>query len=116
MKYVHLTGQEDLGYSLEEEILEFNGRKILYLLSQIKDDFFVYGGDIDMVFDRLRVPRKDTKTVFVKGYVVKWKYTKDEKGTEVSELEPVDSKDQVDISHLLESQCEAKVVSFALMS
>lgn len=116
MKYVHLSGDEDLGYSLEEEILEYNGRKILCLISQIKEEFFMYGGDVDMVFEKLRVSQKDTRTVFVKGYIINWKYTTDEKGSEISELEPIGDEEQVEISHLLESKCDARTVSFTLMS
>lgn len=112
MKYVHLTGDEDFGYRLVEEILEYNERKVLYLLSELKDEYFMYGCDVDMVFDKLMVSRKDTRTVFVKGYVVRWKCEKDEKGLDVSEVEPIDSKEQEAISHTLESMCDARLVCF----
>jgi hypothetical protein len=108
MKYVHLAGNEDLGYCLEEEILEYNERKILYLLSELKDDNFTFGCDIDMV----RVSRQETKTAYVKGYVVRWKCARDEKGLDVSELEPIDSKEQEAIKQLLESRSNARFICF----
>ena len=113
MKYVHLAENEDLGYCLKEEILEYNKRKILYLVSELNDDHFKFGCDIDMAFDIVKVSRQDTRTVFVKGYVVRWKCARDEKGFDVSELEPIDNKEQEAISQLLQSRSSARLVCFA---
>jgi hypothetical protein len=113
MKYVHLSGNEDLGYCLKEQTLEYNERKILYLLSELNEDDFKFACDIDMVVSNIRVTRKDTRTAFIKGYVVKWKYERDEKGLDVSELEPIDSKEQEAITHLLQSSSDAKIISFS---
>jgi hypothetical protein len=109
MEYVHLAGNEDWGYCLREEILEFNERKILYLLSELKDEHFKIMGEFDMVME---VSKQAMRTVYVKGYIVRWKYAKDEKGLDVSELEPLDSKEQEVIKQLLESTCDARTVCF----
>ncbi len=113
MKYVHLSGNEDLGYCLKEQILEYNERKILYLLSELNEDDFKFACDVDMVVSNIKVTRKDTRTAFVKGYVARWKYAKDENGLDVSELEPIDSKEQQAITQLLQSSSDAKIISFS---
>ena len=112
MKYVHLSGNEDFGYCLKEQILEYNERKILYLLSELNDDYFKVAGDIDMVVDNVKVSRKETRTAYVKGYVVRWKCARDEKGFDVSELEPIDSKEQEAIKQLLQSISDARFICF----
>ena len=112
MKYVHLSGNEDFGYCLKEEILEHNERKILYLLSELNDDNFKIAAYIDMGTDNVRVSRKETRTAFVKGYIVRWKCARDEKGSDVSELEPIDSKEQEAIKQLIQSMSDVRWVCF----
>jgi len=112
MKYVHLAEDVDLGYRLSEEILEYNERKVLYLLSELKADTFIFGCDIEIMFGNSKVARQQTKTAHVKGYVVKWKCAKDEKGLDVSELEPIGSEEQSAIREILESKHEVRTVAF----
>ncbi len=113
MKYVHLSGNEDWGYSLKEQIIEYNERKILYLLSEINEEDFKLGCDFETVLGKVKVSRKDTRTIFVKGYVVKWKCERDENGFDVSELEPIDSKEQEAITKLIYSSSDARLIYFS---
>ncbi len=108
MKYVHLTGNEDLGYVLQEEVLEYNEQKVLYLISELSDDNFTIGCGIES----MTVSRSGTRTAYVKGYVVKWKYAKDEKGADVSELEAIPSKEQEMIKQLVRLACDARFIYF----
>lgn len=107
MKYIHLTGTEDMGYFLQEEVIEYNGQKLLYLVSELRDDYFTLGCDQGGT-----VSRQGTKTVYVKGYVVKWQCEKDKKGACVSELAPIDSKEQDAIKQLIQKTCDARFVYF----
>ena len=108
MNYVHSTGDEDLGYSLQERVVEYNGRKLLYLLSELSSERFALGCGPDM----LEVSRSDTRTAYVKGYISKWKYAKDEHGADVSELEAINSKEQEALRQLIESDCNARLIYF----
>jgi len=108
MNYMHLAGDEDLVYSVEEALVEHNGREILYLLSELRDDYFMLGYSRETVM----VSGSETRTAYVKGYVARWKYAKDEKGFDVSELEPIDSEEREAIKQLIQSQCDTKFVYF----
>lgn len=112
MKYVHLSGNEDLGYCLKEQILDYKERKILYLLSELNEDDFKFACGSDTGVEYLKVTRKDTRTAFVKGYVVRWKCARGEKGLDVSELEPIDSKEQEAITKLIQSSSETRLIYF----
>lgn len=107
MKYVHLTGNEDFGYVLQEEVLEYNERKILYLVSELEDDSFTFGCG-----EGGTISRQETKTAYVKGYIVKWKCAKDEKGANISELAAINSEEQEAIKQLIQSACAVKFVHF----
>src|SRR5512136_99252 len=81
--YVHVTEGEDIGfegrsYSLAEELLDYKGRKVLYLNSQASGVSFC---------DRSYAMHLGS--INVKGYVVKWKYRTNEKGETLSEIMPV---------------------------
>jgi len=108
MKYSHFVETEDLGYSLKEEILEYDDRRVLYLTSELSEESFSIGCGGGAV----GVSRSDTRTAYVKGCVVRWKCEKDEKGLDISELEPIDSREQETIRQLVQSRCNVKFVYF----
>ena len=108
MKYVHSTGDEGLGYCVQEKVLEFKGREVLYLLSELSDDHFAIGCGPEMV----EVSRSGTRTAYVKGYISNWKYARDEQGADVSQLEAINDREQEAIRQLIESGCNTRLVYF----
>ena len=94
--YAHLPQHEDIGpdgrsYSITEELLEYQGRRILYL--------YVTASGISFC-DRSYAPHM--ANINVKGYVVRLKYGENEKGETLSELEPIrDADERRAISRLL---------------
>ncbi len=107
MKYAHFTDNEDLGYCLREEVLEYSERKLLYLFSELNDDYITLGCS-----EGVDVSRAETRTAYVKGYIVSWKCAKDEKGADVSELEAIPSKEQEMIKQLVRLACDARFIYF----
>lgn len=81
MEYVHIA-TEDLEYELTEKVLEHEGKRVLYLLSELRAPIF-------LGCDGTCVQPSEAKTVFVKGGIVKWQYRTNDAGRPVSELEPV---------------------------
>lgn len=74
-----------------EHILEYKGRQVLYCYTEASAISFCsasgasYAGNIN-----------------VKGYIVRWKYGTDEKGTALSEVEPITNRnEQEEISQIL---------------
>ena len=108
MQYVHLKGDGDLVYSTEEITFEYNERMLLCLLSELRDDYFMLGYSRETV----KVSGSETRTAYVKGYVVRWRCGKDEKGFDVSELELIGSAEQQAIKQLVQSKCKVEFVFF----
>ena len=105
--YVHVTEGEDIGfeersYRIAEELLDYQGRKVLYLNSEASGVSFC---------DRSYAMHLGS--INVKGYVVKWKYGTNEKGETLSEIEPVaDEGEQREISKLLRVRYNVPEVRF----
>jgi hypothetical protein len=109
MKYVytHVPEGEDIGfegrsYRIAEELLDYQGRKILYLNSEASGVSFC---------DRSYAMHLGSTNV--KGYVVRWKYGTNEKGETLSEIEPVtDEGEQREINKLLKGRYNISAVGF----
>ena len=105
--YVHVTEGEDIGfegrsYRIAEELLDYKGRKVLYLNSEASGVSFC---------DRSYAMHLGS--INVKGYVVRWKYGTNEKGEPLSEIEPVTEEDeQREISKLLRVKYNVPAVRF----
>jgi len=105
--YVHQPQGEDIGfegrsYSLAENLLEYKGRKVLYLNTEASAISFC---------DRSYATHLGS--IIVKGYVLKWKYGANEKGEPLSEIEPVmDEVEQREISELLRDGYNIATVRF----
>jgi len=105
--YVHVTEGEDIGfegrsYRLAEELLDYQGRQVLYLKSEASAVSFC---------DRSYAYHLGS--INVKGYVVRWKYGTNEKGETLSEIESVtDEGEQREISQLLRSSYSISTVRF----
>jgi hypothetical protein len=105
MEYTHFSSQKDPGYWLTEKVLEFKGRKILYLLTEIKEEF-VLGCDQSVVYP------SQSRTGIIKGYVNKWQYKKSEDGSSISELEPIDEDIKKEVIELIKSRHGISSVHF----
>ena len=105
--YVHVTEGEDIGfegrsYRIAEELLDYQGRKVLYLNSEASGVSFC---------DRSYAVHLGS--INVKGYVVRWKYGANEKGEALSEIEPItDEGEQREISKLLKVRYNVSAVRF----
>jgi len=105
--YAHVTEGEDIGfdgrsYRIAEELLDYQGRKVLYLNSEASGVSFC---------DRSYAMHLGS--INVKGYVVRWKYGTNKKGEALSEMEPITDKDeQQEISKLLRASYNIGTVSF----
>lgn len=109
MKYVytHVAEGEDIGfegrsYRITEGLLDYQGRKVLYLNSEASGVSFC---------DRSYAMHLGS--INVKGYVVRWKYSTNEKGETLSEIKPVtDAVEQGEISRLLKIRYNISAVRF----
>jgi len=82
---------EEKRYTLNEEFLEYRGRKVLYQYAEANNVTFCTGTGVSWL-----------GSMSVKGYVVRWKYGTNEKGEALSEIEPVtDPVEQREIRGLL---------------
>ena len=105
--YVHVTEGEDIGfegrsYRIAEELLDYQGRKVLYLNSEASGVSFC---------DRSYAMHLGS--INVKGYVVRWKYDANEKGEVLSEIEPIkDEDEQQEIIKLLRVRYNIPAVRF----
>ena len=105
--YVHVTEGDDIGfegrsYRIAEELLDYQGRKVLYLNSEASGVSFC---------DRSYAMHLGS--INVKGYVVKWKYGTNEKGEALSQIEPVtDEGEQREISKFLKVRYNVSAVRF----
>lgn len=105
--YAHLPEDRDIGfdgrsYSIKEGVLEYRGRRLLYLNAEASAVSFC---------DRSYAHHLGS--INVKGYVVRWKYSANEKGEALSDIEPVtDEDEQREISKLLRASYNIGTVSF----
>ena len=99
LEYIHIleekVGEGEFSYRIKEEVLEYDGRKILCLDSRAEKG-------ITLGCDQTYVEAPET--IFVKGHVIEWKKEK-ENGDLVSKLEPVkDDMEREEIRRILESK------------
>lgn len=74
-----------------EHTLEYKGRSALYCYAEASAISFCSASGASYAGNMI-----------VKGYVVRWKYGTNDKGEDLSEIEPVtDKKEQEEISHIL---------------
>jgi hypothetical protein len=105
--YVHLPEDSDIGfdgrsYSLKEGVLEYGGRKILYLNTDASGISFC---------DRSYAYHLGS--INVKGYVVRWKFGTNEKGEALSEIEPIaDDSERQEIARILKAGYNVSAVYF----
>ena len=97
--YAHLPVDENIGfnersYVVTEEKMEFREREVLYLYVTASEITFCDGRYASYL-----------GTVNVKGYVRRWKYGTDDKGDELSEIEPIENDgDKREISDMLRTR------------
>ncbi len=105
--YTHSPPEESVGpesrsYSMIEGVMEYKGRQVVHL--------YVVASDISFC-DRNYAPYM--ASVNVKGYVIRWKYGRNDKGEEISEIEPItDMLEKREISKLLRERYGVLSVSF----
>ncbi|MFC1944929.1 hypothetical protein ACFLX5_05580 [Chloroflexota bacterium] len=105
--YSHLPQEEDIGpegrsYTVEEGILEYRGRKVLYLRVEAHNATFCDGSYIPHL-----------GSINVKGYVARWKCGRGEDGEEVSDIEPIsDQRERQGIKDMLKSTHNTSRVDF----
>ena len=105
--YAHQPEGEDIGfegrsYSVAEGLLEYKGRRVLYLNVEASGISFC---------DRSYAMHLGS--IIVKGYVIRWKFGINEKGEPLSEIEPVkDETEQREISKLLRGGYNISTVRF----
>ena len=99
-EYTHLPQEEDIGpqdrsYQLQEKILEYQNRKILYLISETSS--------VTFFCDRSSTPHLGS--IIVPGYIVSWQSKKNYQGLLVSEVEPIqDKKAQGEVIGILQKE------------
>jgi hypothetical protein len=105
--YAHLPQNEDIGfeersYSVTEEIVEYQGRRVLYL--------YVVASGISFC-DRSYAPYLANANV--KGYVVRWRFGTDDENASLSEIEPIEDDDERQaITQLLRTDHNISTVNF----
>jgi hypothetical protein len=105
--YTHLPEDRDIGfdgrsYSLREELLEYKGKKVLYLNTEASAVSFC---------DRSYAYHLGS--VNVKGYVIRWKFGANEKGEMLSEIELVnEDTEKQEIVRLLRANQNVSAVHF----
>ena len=105
MEYVHFSSAEDLGYRLVEEILEYKGRKLLYLISELESPFTPACGE--------PVEPSEARTIQVKGNILRWKYQSTKENRPVSEIEPIkDKEERREIKEILKSMYKTSKIYF----
>ena len=102
MEYIHPQA-ENWGYKLTEGILEVQEKKILYLISEMQDEFIVG-------CDRSCINPSQATTFYVIGEIIKWKYKSNEEGT-ISEIEPI-RNDQNEIKKFFEENFNTEKIYF----
>lgn len=105
--YEHIPEDKDIGfegrsYSVAERLLEYKGRKVLYLNTEASAVSFC---------DRSYAMHLGS--IIVKGYVTRWKFGTNEKGEPLSEIELVTNEvEQREISKLLRDGYNISTVRF----
>ncbi|HUV53364.1 MAG TPA: hypothetical protein VMW64_09885 [Dehalococcoidia bacterium] len=105
--YTHLPEDRDIGfdgrsYSIKEGILEYRGRKLLYLNAEASAVSFC---------DRSYAYHLGS--VNVKGYVVRWKFGANERGEMLSEIQTIsDEMEKQEITKLLRAEQTVSAVYF----
>ena len=98
MEYIHLPEGEDVGpegrsYCVKEEILDYNGRRVLCIRSEA-------GGGISFCDGSCT---QEVSSLFVKGYIVDWKVK--EKDKFISKLEAIrEPREQQEIKEILRAK------------
>ena len=105
MEYKHFSPHKDPGYQLTEETLEFKGKKILYMLSELNEEFI-------LGCDQSVVTPSQTRTAIVKGYINKWQYKDSEDGRRISELEPVNEDVKKEVIELIRARHSISNIHF----
>src|SRR4030042_4427021 len=94
-EYIHLPETEDIGpegrsYRIKDEILDYKGKKVLFIKSQADGGITCCDGSSVQTLSSL----------FVKGYITDWK-AQNEKPEPVSKLETIrDAKEQQEIKEI----------------
>jgi hypothetical protein len=105
--YTHLPQNEDIGflersYSATENILEYKGKKILYLNVEASEITFC---------DRSYASH--LASLNVKGYVMRWKYDTNAEGEALSEIKYVADEDEKrEITSILRASHNISTVNF----
>jgi len=105
--YTHMPQEQDIGfeersYKVCEGVLEYNGRKVLYLDAEACDVTFC---------DRSYAMHLGS--INVKGYIIKWQYGKNENGEALSEIETIeDEEERREISGLLRACHNISTINF----
>jgi hypothetical protein len=105
--YTHLPEYIDIGfdgrsYSIKEGLIEYRGRKVLYLNAEASAVSFC---------DRSYAHHLGS--INVKGYVVSWKFGSNKKGEMLSEIESVNEEaEKQEIAKLLRAEQNASAVHF----
>jgi len=94
---------EEKRFTLNEELLDYQGRKVLYHYAEASNITFCTGTGVSWL-----------GSMSVKGYVVRWRYGSNENGEALSEVEPItDPVEQREIRGLLwPGTSDASRVSF----
>ena len=106
-EYVHLPQNEDIGqeercYRVEEGVVEFKGREVLYFIAR-SGAFTLCDGRQGSQLTSIDVP----------GYVVSWKCKADENGSPISQIEPLrDEEEQLQIRGILHSRHSISSINF----
>lgn len=106
-KYTHLELGKDVIFGIagyytpqQELILNYDGREVLYIT-----------GQVTMESSCCSIP--GWVYVLIPGYIVNWKYTKNEEGLPVSEVEPIrDNKARADIYQAIEAREGISMINF----
>jgi hypothetical protein len=105
--YTHLPEDRDIGfdgrsYSIKEGVLEYRGRRLLYLNTEASAVSFC---------DRSYAYHLGS--INVKGYIMRWKFGTNEKGEMLSEIEPIDEEtEKQEIIKLLRTNQNVSAVHF----
>ncbi len=103
-RYTHLPEDEDIGplerfYQAREARLEYKGREVLYVVSEATGF---------TCCDGISSPRIETVNII--GYITRWKYTTNDRGMVVSEIEPIeDEETKQEIKNTLQKPLVSKV-------
>lgn len=107
IEYVHVPEDEEIQaaagtYQIGEEILDYKGKKILYVRSEAQGPIISCCGSGCLA----------TGSIFVKGRIIEWK-TRNDKDKLVSRLEAIkDTREQREIKEIIEAKYQTANVYF----